>query len=321
VTKRLVEDGYSLRVLARDSSNVGPLEQLGVEIVLGDMCDEASVAAAVSGVEVVVHAAAVTNATAKEVNAATIQGVRNVLEACRAQQVRKLIYISSCNVYEVAGYADDQEVNEDAQLERLPQCRGAYSWAKQHAEMLVTSAMNREKPAVVVLRPGTIYGPGAPLFTSMLGLAVGRRLFIVFGSGDFQLPLVYAENLVDAIVACIRNEAANNQIFNVVDADTVTKKKYMNSVMKRLTPDAIVVYVPLKLLLTLTWCQEKLMRILGRPPLLTVYRVLSSQKRVRYSTSKIEKAIGWRSCVNFEQGVEHLMKQQARVCGQHQAGQ
>jgi nucleoside-diphosphate-sugar epimerase len=212
----------------------------------------------------------------------------------------------------VAAYAKNQSVTEDAQLERYPQCRGAYSSAKLQAEILVRAAMSRDEFAVVILRPGTIYGSGAQMFTSMMGVSIRQRIFVVFGDGYSQLPLVYVDNLVDAIMECIKNNAADNQIFNVVDQDIVTKKRYMELVIKRLFPHALVIYVPIPLLLVATWCQEKLVSMFGGRPLLTVYRLLASQKPIRYSTSKIEKAIGWHSRVGFEKGIENVLRKQVR---------
>jgi len=312
LARRLVEEGYPVRALARKTSNVAALMNLGVEIAFGDLGDEQSVVAAVNGVDVVVHAGAATSGTAKDFEITTVQGTRNVLDACRANRVRKLVYISSCNVYEIAGYAENQIVTEGAQLERFPQRRGRYTAAKLQAEALVTAAMNHDGFPAVVLRPGTIYGSGAHVYTNMMGVSLARMIFVVFGSGRMVLPLVHVENAVDTIVECIRNRAANNQVFNVVDQDPVTKKTYMERVIKLLYPNAIVIYVPMSLLLAVTWLQEKLLAILGRPPLLTVYRLVSSQKRVSYSTSKIVKAIGWYSRIKFEQGVEQLIRDYGR---------
>jgi len=302
-----------VRALARKRSNVGALKKLEVEIAFGDLSDDLSITAAVKGIDVVVHAATGTSGSARDAATATIQGTRNILEACRACHVRKLVYVSSCNVYEVAGYTENQVVTEEAQLERYPLRRGHYSTAKLQAEALVTEAMNHDGCPAVVLRPGTLYGPGAEVYTRMMGVSLARRLFIIFGDGKSELPLVHVDNAVDAIVECITNSAADNQVFNVVDQDLVTKKTYMERVIKPLYPGAIVIYVPMSLLLALTWLQDKLLTILGRQPFLTVYRLLSSQKRIRYSTSKIEKTIGWRSHVTFEQGVEHLMREQGRA--------
>jgi nucleoside-diphosphate-sugar epimerase len=315
LAKRLVDEGYPVRALARKLSNVGALKKFGVEIAFGDLGDESSIAAAVNGVDVVVHAAAGTSGTAKDSDTATIQGTRNVLEACRTSRVKKLVYISSCNVYEVAGYTENQIVTEEAQLERLPLHRGYYSAAKLQAEALVTEAINHEGCPKVVLRLGTLYGPGAEVYTKMMGVSFAERIFVVFGDGETVLPLIHVDHAVDAIVECISNSAADNQAFNVVDHDLVTKRMYMERVVKPMYPNATVIYCPMVLILTLTWLQEKLLAIIGKRPFLTVYRLVSSQKRVRYSASKIEKAIGWRTRVRFEKSAEQLIREHGRADG------
>jgi nucleoside-diphosphate-sugar epimerase len=309
LAKRLVDEGYTVRALARTQSNVSALNTLGVELTFGDLGNESSIRAAVRGADVVVHAAAGTRGTAKESDIATIQGTRNVLEACRTSGVKKLVYISSCSVYEVAGYTEHQVVTEDAQLERFPLRRGHYSAAKLQAESLVTEAMNDNSCPTVVLRPGTLYGPGGEIYTRMMGIALARYIFVVFGDKKSELPLIHVDNAVDAIVECIGNSAADNQVFNVVDQERVTKKMYVERVVKLLNPKATVIYCPMSLLLAVTWVQEKLLAILGKEPLVTAYRLLSSQKRIRYSALKIEKAIGWHSNISFEQAAAQLVKE------------
>lgn len=312
LAKRLVDEGYPIRALARKLSDVGTLRRWGAEIVFGDVGDASSVEGATQGVDVVVHAAAGTSGTEEDSYRGTIQGTRNVLDACRTTGIKKLVYISSCSVYEVAGYVENQVVTEDAQLERFPLRRGHYSAAKQQAEALVAQAMNNAAYPIVVLRPGALYGPGAEGYTRMLGVSFGRRIFVVFGDRQRELPLAHVDNVVDAIVESIGNSAADNRVFNVVDSDPVTTEMYMERIVKVLYPRASTIYCPLSLLLILTWLQEKLMPVFGKQPFLTVYRLASSQKCVRYSTSRIEKAIGWRSRIGFAEGAE----QQTREHGQ-----
>ena len=306
--RRLVEERYSVRGLARKSSNVAALRESGVEIAIGDLGDEQSVAAAVKGVDFVVHAGAAMRGTAENYETATIQGTRNVLKACREGGVKKLVHISSCTVYEIAGYSENQLVTEDSQLERNPLQRGLYSASKLQSEALVTAAMGDKSFPIVVLRPGTLYGPGTAVFTSLMGIFLAWRIFVVFGDGTNVLPLIHVDNAVDAVVECMRNSAADNQIFNVMDQDPISKKAYVERVIKPLYPGAIMIYVPMPLLVALTWMQEKVLACLGKKPFLTVYRLASSQNRIRYSTSRIEYAIGWRSRIKFEQGVEQLIR-------------
>ena len=313
LTRRLVEEGYAVRVLVRMRSDLRLLKNLGVEIAFGDLGDGPAVNASVSGIDIVVHAGAGTGGSAKDSETATILGTRNVLEACRTHAVRKLVYISSCNVYEVAGYADNQVVTEEAQLERFPMRRGHYTAAKVQAEALVTEAMTRQYCPTVVLRPGTLFGPGGAIFTRMMGVSFARRLFVVFGDGESELPLLHVDNAVDAIVECLRNRAADGQVFNIVDPGPVTRKTYVERVIKPLHPRAMVIYCPMPLLRVLTLVQEKLLSTLGRRPFLTAYRLATSQKGVKYSTSRIERAIGWRPRISFEQGAEQLVQRKERA--------
>ena len=312
LSRRLVQQGYAVRALVRTQSDLRVLKDLGVEIAFGDLSDGPAVSAAISGIEIVVHAGAGTSGSAEDSQRATVLGTSNVLEACRKHAVRKLIYISSCNVYEVAGYAENQVVTETAQLERFPMRRGHYTAAKLEAEAIVIDAMTREGCPMVVLRPGTLFGPGAEIFTRMMGVSFAMRLFVVFGDGESELPLVHVDNAVDAIVECMRNPAADGQVFNVVDRYSPTKKVYVERIIRPLCPKAMVMYCPMTLLRVLTWVQETLFAVFGKRPFVTAYQLASSQNKVRYGTSKIENATGWRSRITFEQGAEQLIRQRKK---------
>ena len=139
-------------------------------------------------------------------------------------------------MYGVADCKTNQRVTEEGGLERFPGRRGDYSASKQAAEDLVRWAMGRKRFPVVVLRPGTIYGPGGDLFSPMMGLSLGNKLFVVFGMGSFVLPYVYIDNVVDAIIASLRSERANDQILNIVDNHRITKQDYLRNVIRKAFP-------------------------------------------------------------------------------------
>jgi nucleoside-diphosphate-sugar epimerase/predicted dehydrogenase len=304
----LVQAGYPVRVLARKLSNIEPLKRQGVEIFFGDVADLPSLAAAFEGVHMVIHAAAGTSGGKEDCERGTLQGTRNVLELCERRSIAKLVYISSCSVYGVADYKTNQRVTEEAHLERFPGRRGDYSASKQAAEDLVRWAMERKRFPVVVLRPGTIYGPGGDLFSPMMGLSLANKLFVVFGMGSFVLPYVYIDNLVDAIVASLRSERANNQILNIVDDHGLTKSDYVRTVIRRAYPDAHVIRVPLALLFGATAVQELLFGLLKRRPVLTRYRLRSSQRSVIYDSSKAREMLPWSSRVRPEEAADAIVR-------------
>lgn len=305
--RQLVAEGYPVRVLARKLSDIEPLKKMGVEIFFGDVADHSSLEEAFKGVDIVVHAAAGTSGSQKDSETGTLQGTRNVIDLSKKFKLKKLIYISSCSVYGVADYKTNQLVNEDSLLERFPERRGAYSASKQMAESFVIEAMKTRDLPIVILRPGTIYGPGGDIFTPMMGFSLFNKAFIVIGNGKFELPFVYIDNLTDAIVKSIQRPEANDQIFTVVDSERINKRQYMDKLIKKLYPKAFTFYFPYSLMYAMTWWQEIVFGFLKRRPVLTRYRLTSSQRNIRYVNSKIIKELNWNSRVSFDQAVSAII--------------
>jgi len=154
---------------------------------------------------------------------------------------------------------------------------------------------------IVILRPGTIYGPGGDLYTPMMGFSLMNKLFVVIGNGKFELPLVYVDNLADAIIRAIQSGKADHQIFNVVDSERIDKKEYMNKLIKALYPMSSALYFPYSLLHMVTGFQEMLCRAIKRGPFLTRYRLTSSQRSIRYDNTKIVQTLRWEPRVSKEE--------------------
>lgn len=308
LVESLVREGYRVRVLARKLSNVDPLRNLGIEIYWGDVADPASLGDAFRGIDIVVHAAAGTSGRKRDCEIGTIQGTRNVLQLCRSNPVKKLIYISSCGVYGVADLKTNQIVNEEAALEKYPEKRGDYSASKQEAEGYILEAMKDSTFPIVVLRPGTIYGPGGDIYTPMMGFSLMNKLFVVIGNGEFELPLVYVDNLADAIIRAIQSGKADNQVLNVVDSERINKKEYMRKLIKPLYPKSHVLYFPYSLLCMITGFQELLCRAIKRGPFLTRYRLTSSQRSIRYDNTKIVHALQWGPRVSKEEAFRNIVE-------------
>jgi nucleoside-diphosphate-sugar epimerase len=303
----LVKRGFSVRALVRKTSRIDHLRLNNVAVVYGDVTDSESLRSAFEGVDYVIHAAADTSGSLEGGRLTTIQGTRNVLDLCDLHQVKKLIYISTCSVYGIAEYADQQLVDEGAALEPFPEQRGAYSWAKLEAEKLVARFMTDGKTPVVCLRPGTIYGPGGENYTPMIGFSLRDKIFTVIGSGEFVMPLVYVDNLVEAILVAMTQEQSAGEVYTVVDPQRIDKKRYMESFIRKLHPSALVFYLPYSLLAAAVALQEKVFGILKHKPILTSYRLVSSQKPVFYDASKIMKQLGWRPAVCFEEAVARII--------------
>jgi nucleoside-diphosphate-sugar epimerase len=233
---------------------------------------------------------------------------------CREFSVHKLVYISSCNVYGVADFTDGQLVGEDSGLERFSVKRGHYTHAKLEAERLVIGAMQKGTVSAVCLRPGTIYGPGGQVFTPMMGFSVGEKFFAVIGDGQFVLPLVYVDNLADAIVSAIIEPQSTGKIYNVIDPVSITKKDFIAGLVKKLYPNSYTIHIPFKLLYGIVYLQEKVCEFMERKPFLTRYRLVSSQKPIIYDSSKIRNELGWNPPVSVEEAFENIIRHVKGSC-------
>lgn len=303
----LIQRHYPVRALARKLSNIEKLKGLQAEIFFGDVADIESLKSAFEGVDIVVHAAADTKGSEEDGKVSTIQGTKNVIDLCQKYKIKKLAYISSCSVYGVADYKKGEVITEESSLERYPERRGAYSNGKYQADRIVTEAMNKDSLPIVCLRPGTIFGPGGEIFTPMMGFALGQKVFAIIGSGNFVLPLVYIDNLVDSIIAVIEKEGSIGKIYNVVDSDNLTKKQYVELLLKKLHPKAKYIYFPYPLFYVTVFFQEILIKMLKRNPFLTRYRLTSSQKNISYDSTKIQKELNWKPPNGIEDAINNVI--------------
>jgi 2-alkyl-3-oxoalkanoate reductase len=303
----LSERGFSVRALVRKTSRIGNLKRPGVEIFFGDVSDISTLKPAFEGVDFVIHTAVDTTGTKEGALRVTIGGTRNILDLCSKFPIQRLIYVSSCSVYGLADCKDGQLIDENGPLERYPERRGVYSWSKIEAEKLVLGCMENGTVPVVCLRPGTIYGPGGKLFTPMMGFSFGATLFFIIGPRGFVLPLVYIDNLIDAIALLTQDRERIGNIYNFVDSDSPTKKQYVDLLLKPLYSRAKFVYLPYAMISFLVSCQERVTSLLRLNPFFTHYQLISSQRNVRYNSTKIQSNFNWIPPYPFNAAVKKIL--------------
>src|SRR5690606_20904440 len=126
---------------------------------------------------------------------ANVVGTRNVIAACRANRVQRLVYTSTPSVTHRATHpveglgAHEVPYGEDFQA--------PYAATKAIAEQEALAA-NGPELAVVALRPRVSWGPGDPqILPSMVERAHAGRLHVV-GDGTNKVDIAYVDNAVQA---------------------------------------------------------------------------------------------------------------------------
>jgi dihydroflavonol-4-reductase len=158
--RALVARGDRVRAVAHEDNRSLDASSLTVERVPGDVRDAASLERAFAGAEVVFHLAAQIALSAEEnrrVQEINVGGTRNVLAACRAAGVRRLLHFSSIHAYSPS--PADRPVDETRAL--VPEAeRDAtpYDRSKASAQRAVLEAAQDGLDAVV-LNPTGVIGP------------------------------------------------------------------------------------------------------------------------------------------------------------------
>jgi len=202
VVEALLAEGAEVTALARGA--YPELAALGVRCVRADLTDAGAVARAVAGHDTVFHVAAKTGIWGpyEDYRAVNVQGTANVIAACRAHGVRRLVHTSSPSA--TFDGRDHVRVATDLPLPDRFLC--AYPRTKAEAERLVRAANDGEL-ATCILRPHLIVGPRDPhLLPRLIERGRAGRLRVV-GDGTNEVSLTWVENAAAAHVAAARTLA------------------------------------------------------------------------------------------------------------------
>ena len=302
LVKALRARGQRVRVLLRKPL-AAYADDAGMQVVIGDLGDPRAVEHAVRGAGIVYHVGAAMRGSARDFEAGTVHGTHNIVEACLRHDTRRLVYVSSLSVLDHAGRDPSARLTEAANYEPEPNLRGAYTRTKLAAELEVRAAMRDRGLKAVILRPGQIFGPGAEKVTpnAVVGLA-GR--WVAVGEGTQTLPLVYLDDVVDALLLAGESERAAGGLYHVVDPSPVTQQAYLERAQRKLGDELRVVRVPVRVFMGLAWGVEQLGKLLKREVPLTRYRVRSLRPLANFDLAAANNELGWTPRVGVERGLQ-----------------
>jgi 2-alkyl-3-oxoalkanoate reductase len=215
--------------------------------------------------------------------------------------VRQLVHISSMSVIDWAGSAGAGAVTEHAKLEPRPDERGAYTRAKLEAEKLVVQAAAEGLPCVI-LRPGQIFGGGIPLVNGAVARNAGSR-WLVLGDGKLELPLVYIDDVVDAIVNAIDKELTGGEVIQIIDPEHLTQEE----VLGLAGGTKPILRVPRPIVFALGKLSELPLGMLGKPSPVAMYRLESALARLHYDSHRARALLDWKPRIGVREGIRRMV--------------
>jgi nucleoside-diphosphate-sugar epimerase len=238
IAETLLRQGASVRVFDNIAtgrqSNLDALKRLQgqLQIIQGDIRDRDALRAAVAGVEVVFHQAALASVprsiadpvTSLEIN---INGTQNVLLAAHDAGVRRVVYASSSSVY---GNTPTLPKHE----EMPPAPMSPYAVHKLTGELLCSVFTRIYQLETVALRYFNVFGPRqdptseyAAVIPRFLTALLEKRRPIVFGDGEQTRDFTYIENVVQANLLAATSRDAVGTAINIGCGERIS----LNSVL------------------------------------------------------------------------------------------
>ena len=154
----------------------------------------------------------------------------------------------------------------------------------------------------VVVRPGQIFGPGAEKVPPYGTLALGGK-WIVVGSGRIPLPLVYVDDVVDALLLASERKDVCGKIFQLVDDVRITQREYIDE-CRRHIGDLKASYVSRAVFYAAGIAIGALGALLKRSVPLTRYKVSSIREIRTFDCSAAREELGWQPQVGVKRGME-----------------
>lgn len=189
-----------------------------------------------------------------------IVGFTNILECCRHNKVKHLVYASSSSVY---GLNDE---NPFATSQNVDHPISLYAASKKSNELMAHVYSQLFGLPTTGLRFFTVYGPwGRPdmaLFIFTKAISTGRPIQ-VFNHGNMQRDFTYIDDIVEGIVRVLHtvpkpnpewkastsdasNSSAPYKVYNIGNNSPVQLMDFVDAIEHELEKEAIREYMPLQ---------------------------------------------------------------------------
>ncbi|BAZ52857.1 oxidoreductase [Nostoc sp. NIES-4103] len=215
-----VAQGMKVRGLQKNSDRA-KLQNLGAEVIVGNVTDAAIAQKACQGVDIVLHTAQITQeaGSLKDFREINVAGTVNMAKAAKSAGVKTFVHFSSVLVY---GFNYPENVTESGPLcgEDNPYCQ-----TKIEAEAQLLPLNAPPDFGVIIIRAGDVYGPGSIPWIVRPLLMMRQKLFAYANDGKGVINHVYIDNLIDAIFLAIEKETYG-EIFNITDGENTSWKEY-----------------------------------------------------------------------------------------------
>lgn len=290
VARRLLDEGFALRLLSRPSSDRRNLQGLKATVVEGDLTDPESLKRAVDGCEAVFHVAADYRLWApnpNELYEANVEGSRALVAAAHAAGVGRIVYTSSVAVL---GIPKNGKPGDESTPVTVDDMIGHYKRSKFLAEEAVRELAEAGAP-VVIVNPSTPIGPRdvkpTPTGRVVRDAASGKMPAFV----DTGLNVAHVDDVAEGHWLAYSKGVLGERY--VLGGDDMSLKEILATIADITGRRAPKIQLPHAAVMPVAHAAEFLARFTGRAPVATVEEIRMSKKRMYFSCAKAKRELGY----------------------------
>ncbi|MGA9665952.1 MAG: SDR family NAD(P)-dependent oxidoreductase [Gallionella sp.] len=302
LAERLLEEGWSVRLLVRDPGRLAATLRPLQDIVVGDLLDANSVGSAVKDVDIIFHCAAnVSTWDAWEsYYAANVLGVKNLMDSIAKENpgLSRLVHLSTVDVYGFPVLPCDEKCNTTGS-------GFGYGETKLLGESLVKEYGDKNNIPYTIIRPANVIGPGSQ-FITRIGHELQSGIMLTVDGGRANAGLLYIDNLVDDMIWAAGAVKALGQVYNVRDDYDVTWKTFLTRFRAAIKGKGIIVDLPFPIADAVAGGFEAISRVLfpSKEPLLHRLLVRFFGRTCGHSAAKIRSDRGGVQRIGFDEAME-----------------
>lgn len=222
LVKELVREGFDVRCIVRRKSKVDFLQDLGVNLIYGDVADKESLLKAVEGAEKCISLVGILiekgEATFKSIH---VDGVQNLVHACKEKGVKDFIHVSALGT------------RKDA--------KSRYHQTKWEAEELIRNASLN----YIIFRPSVIFGREDKFTNLFANLIKFLPVVNIPGAGKNLMQPVFIKDLVKAIVMAVKDYKFSSGNYEAGGPEKLTFNEIIDIICKVLGKRRFKIHLPI----------------------------------------------------------------------------
>ncbi len=206
----LLQNGYEVRCLYRETSDRSLLTPLEIEWALGDVSNAGALSSSMQGTDVLVNIASLGFGHAD-----------SIISAAKNAGIKRAIFISTTAIF--------TQLNAGSKKVRL----------------VAETAIQSSGLDYTILRPTMVYGSDRDRnMGRLIRFMKYSPLVPVFGDGNYLQQPIYVDDIAQAIVGCLASEKTIRKSYNIAGAHALTYNQVIETIARGMNKRVWKVHFP-----------------------------------------------------------------------------